>query len=311
MYESLTALLNEIKTDSIGEWIVDRENDGSPEHPIQFPFVHYSECVKRFEHEVYTFDKEHPEYELHNYSYTLESHNIEWGSRSMKMADVSKLSGRTVMALLMGAVRAERFCDGALKAFFEDGIIEKWLTRLKEIDEMGDIPEQIITIEQGDITKLSVDAIVNAANKSLLGGGGIDGAIHRAAGPELLAECKTLHGCNTGEAKITKGYRLPAKYVIHTVGPVYSGNDSDARLLAACYRNSLDLAKENNLHSIAFPAISTGVYGYPLADATEVAVGAVKDWMNRNNDYAIDITFCCFDKRTSDIYNRELKRMRL
>ena len=311
MYESLTALLNEIKTDSIGEWIVDRENDGSPEHPIQFPFVHYSECVKRFEHEVYTFDKEHPEYELHNYSYTLESHNIEWGSRSMKMADVSKLSGKTVMALLMGAVRAERFCDGALKAFFEDGNIEKWLTRLKEIDEMGDIPDQMITIEQGDITKLSVDAIVNVANKSLLGGGGVDGAIHRAAGPELLAECKTLHGCNTGEAKITKGYRLPAKYVIHTVGPIYSGNDADARLLAVCYRNSLDLAKENNLHSIAFPAISTGVYGYPLADATEVAVGAVKDWMNRNNDYAMDITFCCFDKRTIDIYNRELKSVRL
>ena len=104
---------------------------------------------------------------------------------------------------------------------------------------------------------------------------------------------------------------LPARYVIHTVGPIYSGSDSDARLLAACYRNSLDLAKKNNLHSIAFPAISTGVYGYPLADATGVAVKTVQDWISRNNDYAIDITFCCFDQRTSDIYNRELKRMRL
>ena len=171
--------------------------------------------------------------------------------------------------------------------------------------------ESEIHVKQCDITTLSCDAIVNAANKSLLGGGGVDGAIHRAAGPELLNECRTLNGCETGEAKITKGYCLPARNVIHTVGPIYSGNDSDARLLAACYRNSLDLAKENNLHSIAFPAISTGVYGYPLADATEVAVKAVKDWMNRNNDYAMDITFCCFDKRTSDIYNRELKSVRL
>lgn len=171
--------------------------------------------------------------------------------------------------------------------------------------------ESGIHVKQCDITALECDAIVNAANKSLLGGGGVDGAIHRAAGPELLKECRTLNGCETGEAKITKGYRLPARYVIHTVGPIYSGSDSDARLLAACYRNSLDLAKENNLHSIAFPAISTGVYGYPLADATGVAVGAVKDWMNLNNDYAMDITFCCFDQRTSDIYNRELKSVRL
>ena len=171
--------------------------------------------------------------------------------------------------------------------------------------------EPEIHVKQCDITTLDCDAIVNAANKSLLGGGGVDGAIHRAAGPELLNECRTLNGCRTGEAKITKGYRLPAKYVIHTVGPIYSGSDKDERLLAACYRNSLDLAKENNLHSIAFPAISTGVYGYPLAEATEVAVKTVKDWMNRNNDYAMDITFCCFDKGTSDIYNHELKRMRL
>ena len=168
-----------------------------------------------------------------------------------------------------------------------------------------------IHVRQCDITTLGCDAIVNAANKSLLGGGGVDGAIHRAAGPELLKECRTLNGCETGEAKITKGYRLPARYVIHTVGPIYSGNESDAILLAACYRNSLDLAKKNNLHSIAFPAISTGVYGYPLADATRVAVTTVQDWISRNNDYSMDITFCCFDQRTSDIYNRGLKRMRL
>lgn len=185
------------------------------------------------------------------------------------------------------------------------------MTEMNELKNRYNTNTKGVHVKQCDITALECDAIVNAANKSLLGGGGVDGAIHRAAGPELLNECRTLNGCETGEAKITKGYRLPAKYVIHTVGPIYSGSDKDERLLAACYRNSLDLAKENNLHSIAFPAISTGVYGYPLADATEVAVKAVKDWMNRNNDYAMDITFCCFDKRTSDIYNRELKSVRL
>lgn len=159
-----------------------------------------------------------------------------------------------------------------------------------------------IIIDLGDITKLNVECIVNAANKSLLGGGGVDGAIHRAAGPELLAECRTLHGCETGEAKITRGYCLKAKYVIHTVGPVYAGRPRDAELLASCYRNSLELVKKHNIHSIAFPAISTGVYGYPLEEAVPIAVQTVNAWLIENRDYPIAVTMSCFSQRVYKLY---------
>ena len=160
-----------------------------------------------------------------------------------------------------------------------------------------------IEIHLGDITKLECDAIVNAANKSLLGGGGVDGAIHRAAGPELLKECRTLNGCMTGEAKITKGYNLKAKHVIHTVGPIYSDAPSDPIKLADCYRNSLNLAKEHGLHSIAFPSISTGVYGYPLEEATEVVAYTVTKWLEENQDYDMHIIFVCFGEKAYSIYN--------
>jgi len=139
---------------------------------------------------------------------------------------------------------------------------------------MTDEALQRIDLHQGDLTQLEVDAIVNAANESLLGGGGVDGAIHRAAGPELLAECRALGGCPTGRARLTDGYRLPARHVIHTVGPVYSGTPRDAELLASCYRESLRLAAELDLRTIAFPAISCGVYGYPVEAAARVAVEA-------------------------------------
>ncbi len=159
---------------------------------------------------------------------------------------------------------------------------------------------------QGDITKLDVDCIVNAANRSLLGGGGVDGAIHRAAGPGLLQECRTLHGCETGQAKITKGYNLKATYVIHTVGPVYSGKTKDAELLANCYWNSLELAQEHGVRSIAFPAISTGVYGYPKKAAAAIVVETVQQWMKEHEAYVIEVILCGFDRQTCELYEQFL-----
>ncbi len=154
-----------------------------------------------------------------------------------------------------------------------------------------------------DITKLKVDAIVNAANTTLLGGGGVDGAVHRAAGPKLLEECRTLGGCPTGEAKITKGYNLPAKYVIHTVGPVWrGGNHNEDNLLADCYKNSLWRAVENKIKTIAFPAISTGVYSFPIERAAKIAMNTVKDFL-LNEQIIEKVIFCCFDKFTFETYN--------
>ena len=165
---------------------------------------------------------------------------------------------------------------------------------------------QPVRIVTDDITRLAQDAIVNAANESLLAGGGVCGAIHRAAGPELEAECRDIGGCPTGEARITRGYRLPARHVIHTVGPVWRGGTAnEAELLAQCYRSSLALAREHGVNSIAFPAISTGIYGYPLAPAAGIAIREVRAWL-ASEVRPRSVTFCCFSAEVAAVYSAAL-----
>ncbi|HEY8324088.1 MAG: O-acetyl-ADP-ribose deacetylase [Ktedonobacterales bacterium] len=178
---------------------------------------------------------------------------------------------------------------------------------MDDTSSTGGLDERM-SIVLGDITNLRVDAIVNAANSSLLGGGGVDGAIHRAAGPQLVAECRTLGGCPTGEARITRGYRLPARLVIHTVGPVWNGGGrGEDEALARCYRNSLALASQHGVHTIAFPAISTGVYGFPLERATAIAIREARAYL-RSHAEIERVMFVCFGAHARDVYQAELAR---
>lgn len=183
--------------------------------------------------------------------------------------------------------------------------------QLQITDAEGKPHNVTLKVIESDITALAVDAIVNAANSTLLGGGGVDGAIHRAAGPELINYCRTLQGCPTGEAKISPGFNLPAKYVIHTVGPVWHGGDrGEAELLANCYHNCIKLAQQHNVTSIAFPAISTGVYGYPINDATDIAINRVLQSLTKATQLGSvieEVIFCCFSASDAAIYQQKLK----
>lgn len=193
-------------------------------------------------------------------------------------------------------------------------ILNPWDQKLvlpKQMIEMimNYAPTSHIEFLKGSVVDMHVDAIVNAANKSLLGGGGVDGAIHKAAGPELLKECLTLNGCEPGGAKITKAYNITyADYIIHTVGPVYSGRSKDADLLSSCYYNSLELAYKNGCKSIAFPGISTGTYGYPLDEAARVSLTTAISWLEAHKDTVMDIYFCCFKDRELEAYNKLMGR---
>ena len=170
------------------------------------------------------------------------------------------------------------------------------------------VNQSTIELTQGDIVVQDLDAIVNAANSSLLGGGGVDGAIHRAAGPELLAECRTLGGCPTGAARITRGYRLPARFVIHTVGPVYHGRAHDAELLASAYRSSLELAAQHGLRTVAFPSISTGAYGYPLAEAAPIALSAARTFVLQNDTIEL-ARFVLWDRAALSAFERAARAL--
>ena len=305
MFEVLVSLIDKIKDDSIGEWIVDKENDGTLEHPIQMPFVVYSRVVRQFEQAVYSFEEDHPEYGLNRYGSILERCGIDWGTESMSTVDVSKVDAQCVMALMMGAVRAERFCDGALKEFFENGSIEKWLRRLKEIEEKGEMliakPMSNIELINGSCADSIVDVVVNAANSGLLAGGGICGVIFRKAGMiELTDACKKHKTpLNDGEAVITPAFNMRnAKAIIHAVGPNFNNTPKAFKELFDAYYNSLVTLKDNGYHSISFPLISAGIFGGslddPAAESTKQCCRAYKKFIEDYPEYFVDVKLCAF-----------------
>ena len=319
MFEKIVGLLDKIKNDSIGEWVVDKENDGTSEHPIQMPYVAYSSVVREFERTVYHFERKHPEFELSRYIKILKKHNVEWGIESISTADVSRMDGQGVMALLMASIRAERFCDGALKTFFENGSIEKWLRRLKEIDESGEYfaskPVSRIELIHGSCADQDVDVVVNAANKGLWAGGGICGVIFKKAGmSELTKACQKYNTpLNDGDAVITPAFHLKnAKAIIHTVGPNFAITPHAFKELFNAYYNSLAVMKENGYRSIAFPLISAGIFGgslnNPAAESTKQCCRAYKKFREDYPMYGVEVKLCAFSANERTAAQKEFEK---
>lgn len=319
MFEKMVNLLDKIKDDSIGEWVVDKENDGTNEHPIQMPYVAYSNVVHEFEGLVYHFERSHPEFELNRYNEILEEHDIAWGVEFMSTADVPQMDVQGVMALMMAAVRAERFCDGALKKFFENESIEKWLRRLKEIDENGDyfLSNQVSKIEliHGSCADQNVNVVVNAANKGLWAGGGICGVIFKKAGmSELTAACQKYNTpLNDGDAVITPAFHLKnAKAIIHAVGPNFAITPHAFEELFNAYYNSLVVMKENGYRSIAFPLISAGIFGgslaNPAAESTKQCCRAYKKFREDYPMYGVEVKLCAFSANERTEAQKEFEK---
>ena len=311
IFGSFVDLVDELKEDSIGEWIIDRENDGTPEHPIQMPFVEYSEVVRKFEKTVYDFEREHPEYGLNRYNSILERCGVDWGTESMSTVDVSNMDAQSVMALMMGAVRSERFCDGALKEFFENGSIERWLYRLRDIEKNGEVliskPISNIELINGSCADQRVDVVVNAANSRLWAGGGICGVIFKKAGiTELTDACKKYRTpLQDGDAVITPAFKMRnAKAIIHAVGPNFSKTPKAFKELFDAYYNTLIVLKDNGYHSISFPLISAGIYGGsledPAAESTKQCCRAYKKFTEDYPEYFIDVKLCAFTSKEMD-----------
>ena len=303
----LIALREKLQDSKGGEWIIDHKNDGSPEHPMQMPFVNFTAEMEEFIKRVYDVELVFPEFELRSYQKVLEKNGLKWNGDSLKKADISKLDEQGIMAVMLGAIRADRFCEGALLGVYKDGYIDKWLGRLEELVSGSDNQSQYteensknrIVIVKKNITRLRVDAIVNAANEELRAGGGVCGAIFAEAGHSQLQEaCNRIGHCNTGKAVITPGFKLPAKYIIHAVGPVWHGGDhGEKKLLYSCYQESMKLAQENDIHSIAFPLISAGIFGVPADVAWRKAVQAVSEYQAGHPEADIKVTFAVLDDR--------------
>ncbi|MBO2516712.1 MAG: O-acetyl-ADP-ribose deacetylase [Clostridiales bacterium] len=223
----------------------------------------------------------------------------------MEKGEVSSSLSQSFMPLITAVEKWEKCGGYAVNPWGRKLMLSRDMIRVV----MDYRPRSHIEVVSGSVIDMHADAIVNAANNRLLGGGGVDGAIHRAAGPELLEECRTLHGCETGKAKITKAYNITtADHIIHTVGPVYYGRPKDAELLADCYYNSLELAYQNGCRSIAFPGISTGVFGYPIREAAQIALISSTRWLNEHKSYVMNVYFCCFRDEEMAAYEALIKK---